>query len=132
MSTLETGWELSKKHLFVLSASGKPIFSRIGDEQEIVTTFGLLQAIISIVLDCDDAIQCMKAGDRKIVFFAKNSLYFVAMTFTNEPEIILMKQLQFLYSQILFAVTAKIHDVLLSNPSCDIRQLLGVVRQFAS
>jgi lantibiotic modifying enzyme len=125
---MENGWELERKHLFVLSASGKPIFSRYGDEQEIVSTFGLLQAFISIVLDSNDSIQSMKAGNRKIVFFTKNSLYFVAMSFTNEPEIVLLKQLQFLYSQMLFAVTAKVHDLLHSNPSLDIRQLVGVVR----
>ena len=124
---MENGWELERKHLFVLSASGKPIFSRHGDEQEIVSTFGLLQAFISIVLDCNDSIQSMKAGDRTIVFFTKCSLYFVAMSFTNEPEIVLLKQLQFLYSQMLFAVTAKVHDLLNSNPSLDIRQLVGVV-----
>ena len=44
------GWEREvKKHIFILSSSGKPIFSRYGDEQEMVTTFGLLQAVVSIV-----------------------------------------------------------------------------------
>ena len=39
------GWERDvRKHIFILSSSGKPIYSRYGDEQDIVTTFGLLQA----------------------------------------------------------------------------------------
>ena len=44
------GWERNvRKHIFILSSSGKPIFTRYGDEQEMVTTFGLLQAVVSIV-----------------------------------------------------------------------------------
>jgi hypothetical protein len=47
---LRPGWEKNvRKHIFVLSSSGKPIFSKYGDEQEMVTTFGLLQAVVSIV-----------------------------------------------------------------------------------
>lgn len=119
------GWELHQKHIFILSASGKPIFSYYGDEQEMVTTFGLLQAVISIVLDSGDSIRYIKAGNRKIVFMVESSLYFVCISSTNEPEIVLLKQLQFLYSQILLVLTAKVHDVLRINPSTDLRHLLG-------
>jgi len=123
----ECGWEFQKKHIFVMSSAGKPIFSRYGDEQDLVATFGLMQAMISVVEDSGDHIQCMKAGDRTIVFFIKKNLYFVSISSTNEPEIILLQQLQFLYSQILLTLTSKVHDVLTSNPSCDLRQLLGTV-----
>lgn len=40
MSEQEVCWELRRKILFILSASGKPIFSNFGDEQEMVITFG--------------------------------------------------------------------------------------------
>lgn len=125
--TSDIGWELNKKHIFILSSSGKPIYSRYGDEQDLVTTFGLLQAVISIILDSGDSIKCIRAGKRKIVYFIKNSLYFVSMSSTNESELILMKQLSFIYNQILLVLTAKVHDVLTNNPSADIRQLLGSV-----
>ncbi|KAJ1442903.1 trafficking protein Mon1-domain-containing protein [Ochromonadaceae sp. CCMP2298] len=119
------GWELEPKHIFILSSSGKPIFSRYGDEQELVTTFGLLQAMISIVLDSGDSIKSMRAGERKVVFFIRQSMYFVAMSSMDEPEAVLVRQLQFLYHQILLVLTSKVHDVFLNNPSADIRQLLG-------
>jgi len=64
-------WEQLPKHIFVLSAAGKPIFTRHGDEQDIVTTFGLLQAVYSIAQDAGDKIRCICAGKRRIIYFVK-------------------------------------------------------------
>lgn len=121
----QIGWELERKHIFVLSSSGKPIFSRYGDEQELVTTFGLLQAVISIALDSGDSLRCIRAGGRKIVYLMKQSLYFVCISSTTEPEVVLLKQLNYLYNHILLVLTSKVHDVFKNNPAADIRQLLG-------
>jgi hypothetical protein len=119
-------WEKAvTKHVFILSSSGKPIFSKYGDEQEMSTIFGLLQAVISIVHDAGDEIMSIKAGKRKIVFLLKNSLYFVVVSSTNEPEAILQKLIQYLYLQILMILTSKVHDLLASNSSKDLRDLLG-------
>jgi len=43
----EEGWEQQGKQIFVLSESGKPIFSRYGDEQDMAATMGLISALIS-------------------------------------------------------------------------------------
>ena len=115
----------TKKHVFVLSSSGKPIFTREGDEQEMVTTFGLLQAIASIVQDSGDEISSIQAGNRRMVYFMRGSLYFVSICSTGEPEAVLYKQLEFMHNQILFILTSKVHDVLRMNPAKDIRELLG-------
>jgi len=123
---MEEGWERkSAKHIFILSSSGKPIFSRCGDEQELVATFGLLQAVISIVQDQGDEIKVIKAGARRIVYFLRQSLYFIAVSSTGEPEAVLTKQLEFMYNQVLFALTNKVHHVLSQNSSKDLRDLLG-------
>ena len=61
-----SGWEQDEKHVFILSSSGKPIFSRYGDEQELSTTFGLLQAVVSIVQAQGDSIKCIQAGKRRL------------------------------------------------------------------
>jgi hypothetical protein len=113
------------KHIFILSSSGKPIFSRYGDEQELVSTFGLLQAIISIAQDQGDALHCIKAGARRIIYFIRHSLYFIAISSTGEPEVVLTKQLEFMYNQVLFTLTSKVHAVLSQNSSKDLRDLLG-------
>jgi hypothetical protein len=122
----DKGWEKNiSKHIFILSSSGKPIYSRIGDEQEMVTTFGLIRAIAAVVQDSGDELKCIKAGKRRIVYFIRNYLYFVSISSTGEPEAILCKQLEFLYSQILLVLTSQVHNVLKNNSSKDLRDLLG-------
>ena len=64
-------WETLPKHIFVLSAAGKPIFARHGDEQSMVTVFGLLQAVYSIAQDAGDKIRCIMSGKRRIIYFVK-------------------------------------------------------------
>ena len=90
-----------------------------------VTTFGLLQAIASIVQDSGDEISSIQAGNRRILYFMRGSLYFVSICSTGEPEAVLYKQLEFMHNQILFILTSRIHDVLRINPAKDIRELLG-------
>lgn len=118
-------WELDLKHIFILSSSGKPIFSKHGDEQTLSTTFGLIQAVVSIVENVGDTISCIIAGGRRIIYFLRNSLYFVSISSTDEPEAVLSAQLQFMHNQIVFVLTSKVHEVLRLNPSKDIRDLLG-------
>jgi hypothetical protein len=121
----DEGWELLPKHVFILSSSGKPIFSRYGDEQELVTTFGLLQAVVSIVEGQGDSIKCIQAGKRRIVCFLRKSLYFIAISSTGETEAALMRQLEFMYNQVLLVLTDRVHDILDHNSSKDLRDLLG-------
>ena len=113
------------KHIFVLSSSGKPVFTRHGDEQELVTTFGLLQAMASVVQDAGDEISTIQAGNRRIVYFIRGSLYFVSVSSSGEPEAVQSRQLEFIHNQIIFILTTKIHDVLRMNAAKDIRDLLG-------
>lgn len=121
----DTQFFFAQKHVFILSSSGKPVFTKNGDEQELVTTFGLLQAIFSIVRDAGDTIKCICAGERKIVYFSREALLFVSMSSMNEPESVLAKELEFMYSQILLILTSKVHSVLQVNASKDLRDLLG-------
>ncbi len=119
---MEVPWEFEDKHILILSASGKPIFSRVGDENDLVTTFGLLQAMISIVEDQGDRIKCIKAGSRRFVFLLTESLYFVCISNNGEPESILTKQLEFLYDQVLMILTDRVQTIRFSK---DLRDLLG-------
>lgn len=121
----DRSWELQRKHIFILSSSGKPIFTRHGDEQELVTIFGLLQAVVSIANDSGDNIHCIRSNKRKIIYFIRKSLYFVSISSTGESEAILKQQLEFMYFIILLILTSKVHSVLEGNSSKDIRDLLG-------
>ncbi|CAE7473976.1 apg-13, partial [Symbiodinium microadriaticum] len=53
------------------------------------------------------------------------SLYFVAVSSSGEPEVVLRQQLEFVHNQILFILTSQIQDILKANPSRDIRELMG-------
>ena len=45
------------KHVFILSISGKPIYSRYGKEEKLVSLFGVMQALVSIVQDDKDTLR---------------------------------------------------------------------------
>jgi hypothetical protein len=48
-------WRAHKKHVFILSSSGKPVYSRYGDEDHHSSLLGLVQAFLStFLLDIDD------------------------------------------------------------------------------
>jgi hypothetical protein len=50
-------WRKHKKHFFILSSAGKPIYSRYGDENQLSSFTGVIQAIISFYQDNDDVIR---------------------------------------------------------------------------
>ncbi|RUP45344.1 trafficking protein Mon1-domain-containing protein [Jimgerdemannia flammicorona] len=79
-------WTSHKKHFFVLSSAGKPVWTRYGDESRISSLMGVIQAIVSFFADNDDSIRSINAGTHKIVFLLKDPLYFVAVARTGESE----------------------------------------------
>ena len=90
------------------------------------TPFSLLQALFSIIQDAGDTMKCIAAGKRKIVYFVRDTLFFVNISSTGEPDVVLLKQLEFTYSQILLILTSRVHQVLEKNSSKDLRDLLGL------
>jgi small GTP-binding protein len=119
------GWKQHKKHFFILSDAGKPIFSRYGKEDNLSPMMGLLTAIVSFLHGDQDDIRTIYAGDHKTVFLVKGPLYFIAVSCTSEPESELVTQLELLYSQILFILTEKVVTLLKKKSSLDLRGLLG-------
>jgi hypothetical protein len=114
-----------KKYVFILTSSGKPIFSNYPVEEELVNTFSFLQAVISVVSSSNDEIKAMSVNSSKIVFCFRKYLYFIIVSDFDEPESILFRQLEFFYQYILFILTAKVHDLIENNPSIDLTNLLG-------
>ncbi|KAL0417721.1 UNVERIFIED_CONTAM: Vacuolar fusion protein MON1 [Sesamum radiatum] len=55
-------WRKRKKHFFILSHSGKPIYSRYGDEHKLAGFSATLQAIISFVENGRDRVKLVRAG----------------------------------------------------------------------
>ena len=52
-------WHLHSKHVFVLTAAGKPIFSRYGTDNDANSIAGVLSALIARTLDTGDPIKCV-------------------------------------------------------------------------
>jgi hypothetical protein len=50
-------WRSRRKHFFVLSSAGKPIYSRYGDDSVISGYMGVIQTIISFFEDTGDTLR---------------------------------------------------------------------------
>lgn len=94
-------WASHRKHIFILSVSGKPIYSRYGKEEKLVSLFGIMQALVSFVQDDKDTLRLVNivivvmssilfrsivALNHKIVFYPKTPLIFVAVSKSVQSE----------------------------------------------
>ena len=119
-------WKQHKRHFFILSDAGKPIFSRYGDEDTLAPFMGVVSAVISFVKDDQDQIRRVVAGDHSIVFLMKGALYMVCATRMGEDEEIIRRQLTFVYLQLLMFLTRKSIDTIFKKKAgFDLRNLLG-------
>ncbi|KAL2332036.1 hypothetical protein Fmac_019617 [Flemingia macrophylla] len=67
-------WRKRKKHFFVLSHSGKPIYSRYGDEHKLAGFSATLQAIISFVENGGDHVKLVRAGKHQMIVILTKSV----------------------------------------------------------
>ncbi|CAG8532601.1 5174_t:CDS:2, partial [Racocetra persica] len=124
-------WSRHRKHFFILSSAGKPIYTRYGDESRISSYMGVIQAIVSFFADADDTIRCINAGQHKLVFLLKGPLYLVAVSRTNESEMQLRDQLNYLYNQIVSVLTStQLTKIFEHRVNFDLRRLLGGTEPF--
>ncbi|CDH53413.1 vacuolar fusion protein mon1 homolog a-like [Lichtheimia corymbifera JMRC:FSU:9682] len=129
--TNTSNWIHHKKHFFILSSAGKPIWTRYGDESRISSLMGVIQAIISFFQDGDDAIKSMNAGQHKFVFLLRDPLYYVAVSKTGESEVQLRDQLLYLHNQILSVLTgAQLTRIFEQRVNFDLRRLLAGTEVF--
>ncbi|CAM9781038.1 unnamed protein product [Choristocarpus tenellus] len=123
-------FDWSTDHVFVLSSAGKPIFSLNGDEQCLSTLMGLVQGILSLSADCGEEMESISAiGGRLFVFLRRQDLILVAVGSSDDEgggcEAFLRLQLEYMYANILFLLTSKMHSMFKTSPGFDLRGLLG-------
>ncbi|KAL5228040.1 hypothetical protein ABZP36_016305 [Zizania latifolia] len=118
-------WRKRKKHFFILSNSGKPIYSRYGDEHKLAGFSATLQAIISFVQNSGDHIKFVRAGKHQIVFLVKGPIYLVCISCTEESYEGLRGQLELMYGQVLLILTKVVNRYFEKNPRFDMATLLG-------
>ncbi|XP_057457918.1 vacuolar fusion protein MON1 homolog [Lotus japonicus] len=118
-------WRKRKKHFFVLSHSGKPIYSRYGDEHKLAGFSATLQAIISFVENGGDRVKFVRAGKHQVVFLVKGPIYLVCISCTEEPYESLRGQLDLIYGQIIVILTKSVNRCFEKNSKFDMSPLLG-------
>ncbi|XP_073222616.1 vacuolar fusion protein MON1 homolog isoform X2 [Cicer arietinum] len=94
-------WRKRKKHFFVLSHSGKPIYSR------------------------GDRVKLVRAGKHQVVFLVKGPIYLVCISCTEEPYESLRRQLDLIYGQMIVILTKSVNRCFEKNPKFDMTSLLG-------
>jgi len=103
-------WLAQKKHIFILSQAGKPIYSRYSSEDKLVTVMGVMQALVSFVQAGSDMIRSVHAGDTNFVFVVKGPLILVAVSKTLESVSQLTLQLTYMLFKIISLLFNKISD----------------------
>ncbi|KAJ3118660.1 Vacuolar fusion protein mon1b [Phlyctochytrium bullatum] len=118
-------WARRKRNFFVLSTAGKPIYSRYGDEAELSSFMGLLQALFSFFASDGDQLLSVRAGGHRFVFQSRGPLYLVGVSSAGEDEAELGKQLEHLYAQIVFVLTgSQLTRIFEQRSNYDLRILL--------
>nr|CAG4645441.1 EOG090X03TW [Lynceus sp. MCZ IZ 141354] len=119
-------WTSRTKHVFVLTEAGKPVYSRHGDEENLVTLFGVMQAMVSFVEDSGDVLQCIKAGDTSIVFLHKSPLILCCSSKDNHSYDQIMLLLNYVFDQIISVTTAsRLYKAFDQRSNFDPRNLLA-------
>nr|XP_056715068.1 vacuolar fusion protein MON1 homolog B-like [Euleptes europaea] len=118
-------WRAHRKHIFVLSEAGKPIYSRYGNEEALSSTMGVMMALVSFIQSGDNSIRSICSDDRKLVFVQQGPLVLVSVSSTLQSEQQLRQELLYVYYQIISMLTqASITRIFERKKNYDLRRLL--------
>ncbi|KIX93392.1 uncharacterized protein Z520_10811 [Fonsecaea multimorphosa CBS 102226] len=118
-------WMSKRKHFIILSAAGKPIYTRHGSDAVISSYVGIIQAIISSYSDAGDQLGSFQADGVLFVVLSQTNLFLVGITSLPESEAQVRVQLEALYMQILSTLTLPTLTHIFSvRPSTDLRRPL--------
>nr|XP_054775013.1 protein SAND-like isoform X2 [Lytechinus pictus] len=121
-----TEWRQQKKHVFVFSDAGKPIYSRYGKEDKLNPLMGVMLTLVSFVQLEKDTLRSFRAGNHLYVFLLRQPLILVAVSKTNESQQQLLMQLTYVYNHIISVLTySRISSIFKKRDNYDLRKLLG-------
>ncbi|KAL0978703.1 hypothetical protein UPYG_G00174110 [Umbra pygmaea] len=119
-------WRQHRKHVFVLSEAGKPIYSRYGSEEALSSTMGVMMALVSFVQSSDNTIRSVYSDGRTVVFMQKGPLVLVSVSSSRQSEQQLRGELLYVYYQIISMLTqASIARIFKNKKNYDLRRLLA-------
>ncbi|CAE7946470.1 Vacuolar fusion protein MON1-like A [Symbiodinium microadriaticum] len=129
-------WYSHKRHVLVFTYSGKPVYSRYGEEDGLSGTTGALSAIVSKMAKfffCDstttDCLRYMTAGEHVFTFLERGPLWLVCISCSGDLYGDMVCLLERVHMQIITILTAGIERTLVSRPNYDMRGLLGGTEQ---
>ncbi|XP_017263505.1 vacuolar fusion protein MON1 homolog B [Kryptolebias marmoratus] len=119
-------WRQHRKHIFVLSEAGKPIYSRYGSEEALSSTMGVMMALVSFVQSGDNVIHSVYSEEHTVVFLQKGPLVLVCVSSSRQSEQQLRGELLYVYYQIISMLTqASISRIFEHKKNYDLRRLLA-------
>lgn len=124
--SIATEMPATGRKMVCFTAAGKRVWSSDASvsEAEMSTLTGLSTAVMGILERHGEEIQCATAGNSRIVCARRGQLVFVAVG-SRCNEAYLAREIEFAYEAVLMSLTSRIHKVLETNPSKDVRELLG-------
>lgn len=124
-------WRSKRKHFFILSSAGKPIYSRHGQEDITSAYMGVMQTIISFFAEDKDDLRSFVAGDTIFVVTCALPLYLVAISSMGESEQQLRSQLDALHMQIISTLTGtQLQKIFIGRDGFDLRNVLSGTENF--
>lgn len=118
-------WRSHKKHVFVLSEAGKPIYTRYGTEEALSSTMGVMMALVSFVEAEKNIIRSIHADGCKVVFLTKSPLVLVGVSRTCQSDKEMLRELQYIYYQIVSLLTlTQLNHIFQHKQNYDLRRLL--------
>lgn len=119
-------WRKHRKHVFVLSEAGKPIYSRYGNEEALSSTMGVMMALVSFVQSGDNIIRSIYSDEHTMVFMQQGPLVLVSVSRSQQSEQQLRSELLYVYNQIVSMLTqASINRIFERKKNYDLRRLLA-------
>lgn len=119
-------WKQQRKHVFVFSDAGKPIYSRYGKEDKLNPLMGVMLTLVSLVQIEKNTLRSFRAGNHLYVFLLRQPLILVAVSKTNESQQQLLMQLTYVYNHIISVLThTQLSSIFKKRDNYDLRKLLG-------
>jgi len=124
-------WKEQKRHYFVLTEAGKPVYSRHGNEDKLSSVMGVMLAIVSCFHDRNDVIRHIVAGSHKFVFSSRPPLILVAVCTAQESVNQVGIHLDHLYNTIVSVLTlSQLRRIYEKQKNFDLRRLLTGMDKF--
>ncbi|KAK2914663.1 vacuolar fusion protein MON1 homolog A [Channa argus] len=119
-------WRSHRKHVFVLSEAGKPIYTRYGTEEALSSTMGVMMALVSVVEADKNIIRSIHADGCKVIFLTKSPLVLVGVSKTCQSDKELLRELHYIYYQIVSLLTlTQLNHIFQHKQNYDLRRLLA-------